>query len=324
MFINSKMINPPVTNEEVDINLLNLFKAAWSKKVIFLASLAIGTAVGAAWFKLGEKRFSASISFVQSREETDLSAMGGLGALSMLGVGAATSDPPLLKFMEKYVKTREFILSIQDSLYAGEPLHVKILGNTARGPASDEVFFMRTAPMFKITKEAGLLTIKATHPDSAFALALANLIYSSFSQRFDRERRNILRDNLDFVSDLVEKSKTEMQRASGNMRIFLEQNRELGAPHLLQKRNELLLESRLAEEKYVQAEKERSLLEIKNEKKDARLVVIENSFMPRSPEYPKLIICMAVPIVTSMVLCGMIIAVLDRRRWITLIPSAKI
>jgi hypothetical protein len=304
-------------NQELEINLATFLKVIWSRKLILAFLLVLAACGGAAWFKFQKKTYVSSVTFVQSKGDVDLSAMQGLGALSMLGMGGATSEPPLLKYLEKYIKTREFLLSLRDSMYRDTSVIRKLLGPGADLPNAQLAYLGKIAPLLKVTRDNGMVTIKASHTDSLFSFFLVNTVYSTFSRDFSQERRNLLRDNLVFVRELVEKTQEESQKAAAALRVFMEQNREMGAPIIEEKRHAIMLRVKMAEEKYVQSEKEKALLEIKNERKDESLVIIEKAFIPDSPASPVLALCLAVPIVLALVLGIIAIGIADRRKWIT-------
>lgn len=298
------------------IDLAQLIRAVLRRKVILLFALAAGLAAGLAWHAMAKKRYSSTISFVRNQATEDASPLGGLGPLSLLGLGGQTWDPPLLKFIDKYLKSREFIAQLKSESYHGQSL-AKALDPKATDTTVG-AFYGSMVGRIKVIKETGLISIKVWDPDPALSLHLTNRVFERFQADFDDARRKAIQENLSFANELVAKSRRDLASAASALREFLERNRGLGSPSLEQSRNELMMKQRLAEERYLMSEKERGALEIKNERKEQSLVIIERPFLPGAPEYPKRLITLALPLLGSMALAFLLIGFLERRAWITL------
>lgn len=296
------------------IDFMQFFKVVLKRKGILLLALAAGLAMGIAWQILAKKKYSTMTSFVRNQATDDLSAMGGLSSLSLLGMGGNTADPPLIKFIDKYLKSREFIAQLRGESYLGAPL-AKALG-MKEGDTSAEAFYGTLSSRIKVVKETGLITIRIWDRDPEFSLFLTKRIYEKFEADFDLARRKTIRENLAFAGDVVLKSRRELSESASAMRDFLERNRGLGSPALELSRNELMMKMKMAEERYLMAEKERATLEIKNERKEQGLAVIEKPFLPTSSIYPKLSVTLPVSVILAMFIAFLLIGILERRAWI--------
>jgi uncharacterized protein involved in exopolysaccharide biosynthesis len=298
------------------IDLAQFVRALLRRKGIVLLAAIAGLAAGLAWHALAVKRYSSTISFVRNQAMDEASPLGGLGPLSLLGMGGQTWDPPLLKFIDKYLKSREFISQMRSESYLGQPLPVVL--NPKKPDTTAEDFYSRMVGRIKVVKETGLISIKVWDRDPGLSLHLTNLVFERFQTDFDNARRKAILENLAFANDMVAKSSRDLTSAGSALRDFLERNRGLGSPALEQQRNELMMKERLAQERYLMSEKERGALEIKNERKEQSLVIIEKPFLPSSPDYPKRIITVALPLIAVLALAFLIIGFLERHAWISL------
>lgn len=298
------------------IDMAQFFRAVLRRKGILLLAAIAGVAAGLAWHALAAKRYSSTISFVRNQAMDEASPLGGLGPLSLLGMGGQTWDPPLLKFIDKYLKSREFISQMRSESYLGQPLPVAL--DPKKPDTTAEGFYGRMSGRIKVVKETGLISIKVWDRDPGLSMHLTNLVFDRFQADFDNARRKAIQENLEFANDMVAKSRKELTGAGSALRDFLERNRGLGSPSLEQQRNELMMKERLAQERYLMAEKERGALEIKNERKEQSLVIIEKPFLPASPDYPKRILTVTLPLLAAFALAFLAIGILDRRSWITL------
>lgn len=298
----------------VVVDLARLAGAAAARKWLVLAMLFTGAAAGAAWHALAERRYAAHIAFVKSQAEDHAAGLMGMGSLGLLGVAGQSQEPPLLRYIERYLKTRDFLREFDSLYYFGAPLRAHL---SEPGEALDSIgFYEALGARLKVDKEDGLIIIKALDRDPAFTVFLADRVYEMFRLDYEQARLQMIEENLNFANDLVARKRAELSQATVVLRDFLEANRGLGSPSLEQRRGELALKVKLAEEKYILAEKEKSTLEIKHEKKDQSLAVIERPFIPLRPEYPRRMVTLVLPILGSLLLALLLVGVLDRRRWI--------
>jgi capsule polysaccharide export protein KpsE/RkpR len=294
------------------IDMAQLIQAVFRRKGILLFAILAAIATGMAWHATAKRKYTATVSFVRNQPD-EAPALGGLGSFSILGLGGQSSEPPLLKFIDKYLASREFISHLQKRTIQGQPLPKALSPDT-----SAEGFYGVMSDRIKVTKETGLISITLWDHDAGTSLQLANLVFDQYETDFDNARHKSIQENLTFANEMVGKSRRDLVSAASALRDFLERNRGLGSPALEQARNELMMNEKLAEERYMMAEKERGALEIKNERNEQGLVIIERPFFPSSPVYPKRLVTMSLPLFIGLFLALVLIGILERRTWITL------
>lgn len=298
------------------IDLWRLVRVIFSRWKLLGLFLCLGAGLGLSLILNSKKVYLSSVSFVQSSSGSDISSMGGMGALSLLGFNAGTSEPPMIKHFEKYLSTLDFVIQLKDSMYKDTSLYQRLLGLDSLRPDAVELFADRVGALSSIRRAEGLVNLEVKHTDPEFAFFLVQAIYKNFYRDFETDRKKSIRDNLGLVEEFVEKTRSELQRATANLRVFLDRNRGFGSPDLEQRRGELMLEVRLAEERYVAAEKEKGILEIRNEKRDQGLTVIERPHVPLRPANTRKTLVLVFSIFLFMVAGVAFIMVLDRKKWL--------
>lgn len=310
---------------EIEINLAALSVALWRRRVLALVLALIGGAGGVAWYKLSDKKYSGAILFVRQEQESGLKGLGSLGILAGgLGGNLGESESPVLAHVEKFVKTREFAGQLKDSVYSGRTLFQRLVPEPEKAkPDADEAFFHALTGLYEVEKENSTISFKVRDKDPDFCVYLPRVLYHAFQEDHQAIKMNAIRENLAFLEGLVEKYRLEKGAASERLEQFLANNQSTDAPHLQKKRNDLFLDVKLAEEKYVVAVKEREAMKIKNEKREEELIVLENPFRPSYPVFPNKYLCLALPVLGCWVGLFLWVAARDRRKWLVPVRSGE-
>lgn len=299
------------------IDFQKLTRILFNNKKYFGLSILIGCILGASIFGRSKKKFSAEIFFVKSNSEQSFDGLSNLGILGGgLGAKLNVSESPLLEHFEKYVYTREFINELKLEKFNDSTLYDIFSPSSNDSLNKFETFYSTLKSKFEIKKKDGMFSFKVESSSPEMSCFLANKLFLEFKNQYQLLKIKNMESNLNFLNQLVARYEVERSEAKKSLQKFMEANHNVTSPYLMEKQNDLILNVRLAEEKYVLSIKEKESAKIKNEKKQEELIVIQNPYLDKSPSNTSLRIYLILFSVLTTSLCLITIALLNFKNWV--------
>ncbi|MDB5103999.1 MAG: hypothetical protein JWP91_1688 [Fibrobacteres bacterium] len=252
-------------------------------------AVAIGIAAGYGAAKLMSPKYKARVVFVPGGGGGMNQNLQALGMLTgKLGISSDASEPPFLSHFEDFLKTRNFLGEMRGDIQGDTVLTGMLSRFYGAGvTSSDSVFYGTASGLIKPVKEKELFIIEVVTPDPRLSFLLSQAAFDAFDKKLKSTRMQSAADNLKFIQKLAAETRREMEIRSDELRQFQENNHDASSPNLMRIRQGLMLNLKLAEEKYILTVKENEAAKIQLEKQEENLVLIDKPYFDPASIFPK-------------------------------------
>jgi len=229
-----------------EIDLGELFWTLWAHKLLIVVLTSLGV-VGSGYYALtADKEYSASAVFsIDSGQSKGFSLGGELGGLAALaGINAGGQGGPAATL--ERVKRREFILEANDALKfendpdfntynadAVDPLWKRLIkraigwqkSQQAKDAIVEQNILKNYGARVKLSEtESGALQLTVINSDPEAAARYANTLMNMVAALVDREREQANADRLAYLSDILAKSLSDVEKSQEDLANFSMKN----------------------------------------------------------------------------------------------------
>lgn len=302
---------------ELEIDLLGLLRILVRRKLLFALAVILGLGGGLAAHRLLPKRYESGVSFAFQTQGGGNSRLQQLAALAG-NVNLRQEGSPFVAHLKPFSKTREVTGRLMDLRYGDSTLRQILLGPAVDTAGKDIAysFHSKVTSLYELLKEDEMYRLSVEMDDPAKARFLAQNLFDTISWLLEEKRREGIKKKLVFLDSLVNGYRMQYEASSNSKKKFQMENLDANSPVLAQRREQIYLQLKLDEEKYLLSVREREELRIRYQQSEEPLIVLEGAFIPQYPIFPSRTKCLLAGVALTLLLLVLAVGYRDRSAWI--------